>query len=150
MRGIGKGLRRLATSIVAAVLLFATPSGHGELSATVELAGKLFQVELATTPEQRRRGLMHRYHLPADRGMLFVYETPQPVHFWNKNVPIHLDYLFFDRDRKLLRVDANVPPCLSGPCPKYETDALVKYVLELAGGTVEAVGIAVGMELKIH
>lgn len=36
-----------------------------------------FQIELADTPEMRRRGLMFRQSLPDDHGMLFDFEFDQ-------------------------------------------------------------------------
>ena len=35
--------------------------------------------ELATTPETRTHGLMERASLPADHGMLFIFEVAQPL-----------------------------------------------------------------------
>ncbi len=34
--------------------------------------------EVAATPEQRSTGLMHRFSLRPDHGMIFVFERPEP------------------------------------------------------------------------
>ena len=45
----------------------------------------VIDAELALTPEQRQIGLMHRRDMPANHGMLFVFESPQVQCFWMKN-----------------------------------------------------------------
>ena len=44
-----------------------------------------FHVEIMDTADERAQGLMFRESLPKFSGMLFVYDTPQPVAFWMKN-----------------------------------------------------------------
>lgn len=142
-----------ASAFAAAILVLAghLPIGRASTASealpAVSLSGETFYVELATTPSERRRGLMFRDHLPADRGMLFVYPEPQPVSFWNKNVPISLDILYFDVGLELLSLDVDVPPCLEERCPVYHADGPVKYVLELPGGTARRLGVRPGLRL---
>lgn len=42
-------------------------------------------VEIAETHKDRQRGLMHRASLPEKRGMLFIFDEPQPLCFWMRN-----------------------------------------------------------------
>ena len=44
-----------------------------------------FNIEVATTEEERMMGLMYRQSLAADSGMLFLYDMPQPIVMWMKN-----------------------------------------------------------------
>jgi uncharacterized protein len=105
-----------------------------------------FQVELATTAEQRRQGLMFRASLDADRGMLFDFGRTEPVTMWMRNTYIPLDMLFIDDDGRIRRIAADVQPL---------SDAIigsggpVRAVLELPAGTSAERGIAVG-DLVIH
>ena len=45
----------------------------------------LIDAQVAQTPEQRQIGLMFREKMPAQEGMLFVFEEPGTQCFWMKN-----------------------------------------------------------------
>lgn len=115
----------------------------------VTLAGKSFRVEVVHTPSMRAKGLMHRRYLPADQGMLFLFPEARPIAFWMKNTEIRLDILFFDHQSRLVRVHHNVPPCRKTPCTHYPSGSPTALVLELNGGTAEALNLAPGAELGI-
>jgi len=61
--------------------------------------------EIASTPEQRERGLMHRFTMPAGQGMLFVFPQPQPLAFWMKNTPSPLSIAFIDSNGMILNIE---------------------------------------------
>jgi len=100
-----------------------------------------FTVEVARTPEEQARGLMERQSLAPDRGMIFPYQTPQPVAFWMKNTLIPLDMVFITPDGRILRIEANTVPLSLEPVGSGEA---VEAVLELAGGRSAELGIAAG------
>ena len=104
-----------------------------------------FRVEVMDTEAGRARGLMFRESMPKFSGMLFVYDTPQPVAFWMENTLIPLDMLFFDGSGRLTRVHENARPRDRTPIPGGDD---IRYVLELNAGTVKALGIDVGAELR--
>ena len=67
-----------AALVVAAMMLTAgceKPQSGPQPSATVTIRGQSWQVELATTADQRYQGLSDRKDLPAGRGMLFIYPS---------------------------------------------------------------------------
>jgi uncharacterized protein len=105
--------------------------------------------ELATTVETRRRGLMERPSLPADRGMLFIFEAAQPLSFWMFNTFISLDIIFADAERRITSIYAAVPPCRPPlHCPTYASHGLAQFVLEVNAGTASKAGIGIGDELR--
>lgn len=105
--------------------------------------------ELATTPETRTRGLMERPSLPADQGMLFLFEVAQPLSFWMFNTLIPLDIIFADAERRITSIYASVPPCRPPVrCPTYTSHGSAQFVLEVNAGTAGKVGIGVGDELR--
>jgi uncharacterized protein len=115
----------------------------------VELRGHRFPVELALTETQRQQGLMHRSELPAEHGMLFVFDREQPLAFWMKNTFIPLDILYFDQERRLVSIAREVPPCRSALCPSYPSIGPALYTLELNAGKAREIGARRGDVLKL-
>ena len=126
-----------------------TKSGHAPV-ATAWLDRHEFQIEIADDFASREHGLMDRTSMPANHGMLFVFDSPTMLSFWMKNTLIPLDMLFFDRDYKLINVQHSVPPCRANPCPAYGSTGPAQYVLELNGGAAEKLGVKPGDKLTVH
>ena len=118
---------------------------------SVELKGKHFDIEIAGDDASRTRGLMFRDAMPADHGMLFLFDEMQPRVFWMKNTHIPLDILYFDKNYKLVSMQQRVPPCRSAgnDCPQYPSTGPAQYVLELNAGVADKLGVKEGDELKV-
>jgi uncharacterized membrane protein (UPF0127 family) len=109
----------------------------------------VIDAELATTAETRTRGLMERPALPADQGMLFIFERPQPLSFWMFNTLIPLDMIFADERRRITTIHASVPPCAPPRrCPSYASEGSAQFVLEVNGGLAAQAGISINDELR--
>jgi uncharacterized membrane protein (UPF0127 family) len=109
----------------------------------------MVEAELATTVETRTRGLMERPALPANQGMLFIFEASQPLSFWMFNTRIPLDIIFADERRRIIAIHAAVPPCQPPRrCPTYSSNGPAQFVLEVNGGTTAKTGISIGDELR--
>ena len=104
-------------------------------------SGGSVTAEVAVTEAERARGLMFREKLLPDQGMLFVFERESAYAFWMKNTLIPLDMLWLDRDRRIVHIERNVPPCKSDPCPSYDPGRPGLYVLELAAGVSDRFGL---------
>lgn len=100
-------------------------------------------LEVASTPEQQRLGLMARPPLPPLRGMWFPFQRPQPLRFWMFNTPAALDMLFM-RQGRVIAIEAQAQPCPVLPCRSYGPNQLSDGVLELGAGQAKALGIQVG------
>jgi uncharacterized membrane protein (UPF0127 family) len=118
---------------------------------SVELKGQHFAIEIAADDASRERGLMFRDAMPADHGMLFLFEHPMMQTFWMKNTHIPLDILYFDQNYKLVSMQQRVPPCRSAgnDCPVYPSSGPAQYVLELNAGVADNLGVKEGDELKV-
>lgn len=104
-----------------------------------------FQVEVMRTPDQRARGLMHRQHLPADRGMLFDFGRVEPVAMWMQNTYIPLDMFFIAADGRIVRITERAEPLSTRTLPSGEP---VLGVLELNGGAAEKIGARAGDRIE--
>ena len=94
----------------------------------------LFDIYLAVTAAQTRRGLMHVREMPETTGMLFVYEEDDYHSMWMKNTLIPLDILYVRADGTIATIHANTEPhSLESRGPAEP----VRYVLELNGGVTE-------------
>lgn len=111
------------------------------LTITTRKGAVQFTVEMATTPEERAKGLMYRTELKPDAGMLFDFEVDQPVYMWMKNTYIPLDMLFIRADGRIASIATDTTPLST---ETISSDVPVRAVLELPAGTVRARGIAVG------
>lgn len=115
----------------------------------VEMGGERFYVEIAADDGSRSRGLMFRDHLPADRGMLFVWRREEPRSFWMRNTRIALDIIYLDAEFRIVSMAPNAQPCRVRNCPSYPSGYPAQYVLEVQGGTAERLGVGRGDRLRV-
>ncbi len=104
-----------------------------------------FSVEMATTDAERERGLMFRKELPEGHGMLFDFQTDQPVSFWMHNTYIPLDMIFIQGDGRILHIAENTQPMSDALVP---SGGPVRAVLEVIAGTARKFGIAPGDQVS--
>lgn len=97
--------------------------------------------EMARTPSERAKGLMHRESLAKNHGMLFTTHAPQMVSFWMKNTPLPLDILCIDVQGEVIKIFENAEPYSLTPLP---CGAPVIGVLEIAGGSAKTHNITKG------
>lgn len=83
--------------------------------------------------------------LPADQGMLFLFERPQLVSFWMKNTYVSLDIVFIAPDGVVVNIVHDTQPLSLAP---IESAAPVTGVLELAAGTAARIGLAAGDRVR--
>lgn len=103
-----------------------------------------FDVEIAITDDQRARGLMYRRKMPAQHGMLFLFDTNQVVTMWMKNTFIPLDILFIDKNGLIMHMaKSTVPESLAHISSKVP----VISVLELNAGTADRLNIQLGDQI---
>lgn len=117
---------------------------------SAELKGQRFSLEIVNDDAARARGLMFRDSMPADHGMLFLFDDMRPRVFWMKNTHIPLDILYFDQEYKLVSVQERVPPCRSDPCAQYPSTGPAQYVLELNSGVAGQLGVKPGDKLTVN
>ena len=92
---------------------------------------RVFNVEVARTPQQQERGLMCRSTLAANNGMIFPMRYAHTVAFWMKDTMIPLDIIFIKPDGRIESVRENARPYDLTP---LASGGSVSAVLEIAGG----------------
>jgi len=109
---------------------------------TIEAGGTShpFNIEIAQTDDQARRGLMWREELAADAGMLFVYPDNRVVSIWMENTILSLDLLYVRADGTIAKIVTHAQP---GSRRSHSSDFIVAAVLEVPAGTVTELGISV-------
>jgi len=107
-------------------------------------SGKVLQVEVMVKDEDRAMGLMFRPSLPADKGMLFLFENADFHGIWMKNCKFPIDILWLDEDKRVVHLAEAVPPCAGDPCPIYQPLRKASFVVELNAGQARRERASVG------
>lgn len=111
---------------------------------TISAGMHLIQAQVASSPQERATGLMHRTDLPRNEGMLFVFDQPATQCFWMKNTLIPLTAAFIADDGRIVNLVDMKPKSLDSHCSK----APVRFVLEMNQGWFAQRGIQPGFQLK--
>ncbi len=115
------------------------------LVATTPKGTFTYNIELAVSSEQRRRGLMFRRVMPKDYGMLFDFDRTQKVAMWMKNTYLSLDMIFMRADGTIAHIVENTTPhSLATISSRFP----VRYVLELNAGEASRTGMRSGQIMK--
>jgi len=134
----------LAMALALALPLGSGCDGRKQSPAQVTIGEMTWSVELATTEQQRYRGLSGRRELAEDEGMLFVYPREQTLDFCMRGCVIPLDIAFIDGQLRVVSVQTMaVEPDLAGRV-SYRSGAAAQYALEVTAGALERAGVEVG------
>lgn len=124
--------------------------------ARIETAADTFsvRVEIAETPDQTEIGLMERDALPADEGMIFLFEQERDstAAFWMYRTRIPLDIAYLDDDGRIVAI-RSMDPCGSrhpAGCATYPPGVPYWSALEVNRGYFSARGIGIGARISLH
>ena len=139
-----KIFRVLAAAAFAASLPCAAQPADGKPQSLpiskIQVGTYPVSAEVAQTPDQRALGLMYRFSLKPDHGMVFVFDRSEPRAFWMKNTFIPLSIAFVAADGRILNIDDMAPQderthLSSGPA---------MYAIEMRKGWFAERGIKAG------
>jgi uncharacterized membrane protein (UPF0127 family) len=106
-------------------------------------------VEVADDDAERQVGLMNRESLPADAGMIFLFEEDSSGGFWMKNTLIPLSIAFVDSGGTILRI-LDMEPCEADPCEIYDPAVFYRSALEVNKGAFDRLGVEEGDRLRLE
>ena len=111
----------------------------------ITLAAGMYRIDaqVASNAEQRQIGLMFRKQMPAQEGMLFVFEQPAPQCFWMKNTLLPLTAAFVADDGRIVNLADMKPQTTDSHC----SEEPVRYVLEMNQGWFAKKNIGKGFKL---
>jgi uncharacterized membrane protein (UPF0127 family) len=147
--GGGAPLASSASPAAARASASVPPFARGQV--TIQTAGGplVMPVEIAEDQAQQEYGLMNRTSLPADSGMLFVFQPPanaKQIGFWMKDTLIPLSIAFVDpnmsiesiQDMQPLAEDVHYAPADYG------------YAIEANQGYFAKHGVNVGDKIAVQ
>ena len=106
----------------------------------------LFKIDaqLASTPKQREIGLMYRDTMPANEGMLFVFEEAQPYCFWMKNTRLPLSIAFINSQGRVTNTADMEPYSEANHCAREP----VRFALEVNKGWFDQHRVTAGSVVR--
>ena len=143
-------MNRLLTLLAALLVTVSGPSWARDepqrsLPRVTLTAGMhLIQAQVAATPEQRSIGLMFRQEMPANEGMVFVFEEPATQCFWMKNTLLPLTAAFVADDGTIVNLADMKPLTEDSHCSAKP----VRYVLEMNRGWFAKRALQAGTKLS--
>ncbi|CAN5430513.1 hypothetical protein BH09PLA1_BH09PLA1_07360 [soil metagenome] len=111
----------------------------------MQIGSKNFTLEVADDEATQQMGLMFRDSMPADHGMIFVFDDVEVRGFWMKNTRIALDIIYVGPDRAVVAVKSMEPFDLR----TTSSDKPAQFAIELNKGVAAQCGVKVGDKLTI-
>jgi uncharacterized membrane protein (UPF0127 family) len=124
--------------------------GFGEVAFRIEPApNQLRCALLATTADQRQRGLMQVLDLKGYAGMIFSFPVDGTGGFHMRNTPMPLSIAWFRADGTFVS-STDMAPCEDRDgCLVYDALGPYRYALEVPQGQLTTLGIGPGSRLRM-
>jgi uncharacterized protein len=104
----------------------------------------VIQAEVARSPQERATGMMFRTEMPANAGMLFVFDQEATHCFWMSNTLLPLSIAFIADDGTVVNLADMQPRSGANHCAAQP----VHYALEMNQGWFAKRGIKPGSKLQ--
>ncbi|MEM9419147.1 MAG: DUF192 domain-containing protein [Planctomycetota bacterium] len=147
----------LLPTTVALILFALTLGGCANDAASggtqrVEIKGEVFTLELAMDRASRFQGLSDRDFIAPDGGMLFVFPYEADRAFVMRRCLVPIDIMYLDPKGVVLNTHAmqiEPPGTREEDLKPYRSEGKSALVIELAGGTVERLGVKKGDQIDL-
>ena len=130
---------------LALLLLFATTAAAAQQLPVTQLSAGMYLIraEVAADYGSRMTGLMNRPSMPANAGMLFIFDEVTTHCMWMKNTLIPLSVAFLDEKGAIINVEDMKPQTEDSHCARRPA----RYALEMNRGWFAAKGIKPGSRI---
>jgi uncharacterized membrane protein (UPF0127 family) len=106
---------------------------------SISINGYNVSMAIASTDEQRIRGLSGLEKLNENQGMLFLFDKPSKQGFWMNKMNFPIDIVWLDSNKKVVHIEKQLEPCkLFLACPVYNPQVDALYVIELRSGFADS------------
>jgi len=135
----------LPFSFLGLALLFAAPAALAQPLPVVQLSAGMHAIraEVAADMGSRMTGLMHRPSMPANAGMLFIFDETTTHCMWMKNTLIPLSVAFLDEAGAVINIADMQPHSEQSHCAARPA----RYALEMNRGWFAQHGVKPGLRL---
>jgi uncharacterized membrane protein (UPF0127 family) len=135
----------LPFSFPALALLLAAPAALAQPLPVVQLNAGMHAIraEVAADMGSRMTGLMHRPSMPANAGMLFIFDETTTHCMWMKNTLIPLSVAFLDEAGAIINIAEMQPHSEQSHCAAKPA----RYALEMNRGWFAQHGVKPGLRL---
>ncbi|MEO0588205.1 MAG: DUF192 domain-containing protein [Planctomycetota bacterium] len=118
----------------------------------ITLKGQTFDLELALTRDQQYQGLSDRDFIAPDGGMIFVFGSAARRYFVMRRCLVPIDIAFISPTGTVTAVHAmQIEPYDRAEVllKRYSSRYPAQFVIELAGGTIETIGLEAGERVEL-
>jgi uncharacterized membrane protein (UPF0127 family) len=133
---------------VCAILLFTISKKGPHIASSPAIPSSALTLIYATTSQAQERGLGGRASLPANEGMLFVFDHTGPHGFWMKDMQFPIDIIWLDENKRVVHIESNVQP--SSYPNVYSPEMPSRYALEVNAGYAATHSIVAGSKIDTH
>ena len=137
------GMAELGRFWLVVAVLAACPPAMAQTVFELSAGIHRIRAELANTYGSRAQGLMQRTSLPANGGMLFVFDRPDEHCMWMRNTLIPLAVAFLDERGRVINVEEMLPQTENNHCAAKPA----KFALEMNAGWFKAKGLTAGASI---
>lgn len=108
----------------------------------ITINGNKIYIEKLISEKSKEKGLSGRKFLPANEGLLFIYESLGNWKIWMKDMLFSIDIIWINDQGTVVSVKKNVSP---DTFPEiFEAGSQSKYILEVNSGLAEKYNIKIG------
>jgi uncharacterized protein len=112
----------------------------GLLLVELSIKNVKLKAEIANEPNTRTIGLMNRFSLKTDHGMLFVFAQSEPLAFWMRNTFVPLSIAYLDNKGVIVNIVDMKPQDES----THPSAGPAMFALEMKQGWFKSHGIVAG------